>query len=329
MPAFMQIASMRRADAYIVLDTKQESSDNRGMNKLPLQTRVQILSMLCEGSSMRSISRLCDVSINTVSKLLVDAGKFCAELHDREVRDVRAKRVQCDEIWSFTAAKQKNVASMKAPVEGAGDTWTWTALDSDSKLIISWLVGGRDGEYALAFMDDVASRLANRVQLTTDGHRAYLEAVEGAFGADVDYAQLVKIYGEPEGKKGTSDRRYSPAECTGIRKNRIEGSPDPAYVSTSHVERQNLTMRMQMRRFTRLTNAFSKKFENHMHMVAIYTVWYNFIRVHKALRMSPAMAAGVSDMLWSMDDLCRMMDAVAPKPGPRGPYKKRGAENSN
>ncbi|HEV7253430.1 MAG TPA: IS1 family transposase [Mesorhizobium sp.] len=299
------------------------------MNKLPLQTRVQILSMLCEGSSMRSISRLCDVSINTVSKLLVDAGKFCAELHDREVRDVRAKRVQCDEIWSFTAAKQKNVASMKAPVEGAGDTWTWTALDSDSKLIISWLVGGRDGEYALAFMDDVASRLANRVQLTTDGHRAYLEAVEGAFGADVDYAQLVKIYGEPEGKKGTSDRRYSPAECTGIRKNRIEGSPDPAYVSTSHVERQNLTMRMQMRRFTRLTNAFSKKFENHMHMVAIYTVWYNFIRVHKALRMSPAMAAGVSDMLWSMDDLCRMMDAVAPKPGPRGPYKKRGAENSN
>lgn len=293
------------------------------MNKLPLQTRVRILSMLVEGSSMRSISRVCDVSINTVSKLLVDAGTFCDELHDREVRNVKAKRIQCDEIWSFTAAKQKNVATMKAPVEGAGDTWTWTALDSENKLIVSYLVGGRDGEYALEFMEDVASRLANRVQLTTDGHKAYLEAVEGAFGADVDYAQLIKIYGEPAGKKGTSERRYSPAECTGIQKRRVEGSPDPDHVSTSHVERQNLTMRMQMRRFTRLTNAFSKKFENHMHMVAVYTVWYNFIRIHKTLRMSPAMAAGVSDKLWSMDDLCAMMDEVAPKPGPRGSYKKR------
>lgn len=299
-----------------------------GMNKLPVATRVQILTMLCEGSSMRSISRVADVSINTVSKLLVDAGKFCADLHDREVRNVKAKRVQCDEIWSFTAAKQKNVASMKNSVAGAGDTWTWTALDSDSKLLISWLVGGRDGEYALAFMDDVKDRLANRVQLTTDGHKAYLNAVEEAFGADIDYAQLVKIYGEPVGPK-TSERRYSPAECTGIKKNRIEGSPDLAHVSTSHVERQNLTMRMQMRRFTRLTNGFSKKFENHMHMVALYTVWYNFIRVHKTLKMSPAMAAGLSQTLWSMDDLCQMMDAVGPKPGKRGPYKKTGAEISN
>lgn len=295
------------------------------MNKLPLKTRVQILTMLCEGSSMRSISRVADVSINTVSKLLVDAGKFCADLHDREVRNVKAKRVQCDEIWSFTAAKQKNVAAMKQPVEGAGDTWTWTALDSDSKLIISWLVGGRDGEYALAFMDDVKDRLANRVQLTTDGHRAYLNAVEEAFGADIDYAMLVKQYGEPEGKKSSPERRYSPAVCTGAVKTRIEGKPDMAHVSTSHIERANLTMRMSNRRFTRLTNAFSKKFENHMHMVAIYTVWYNFIRVHKTLRMSPAMAAGVSAKLWSMDDLCQMMDAVAPKPGPRGPYKKRAA----
>lgn len=311
-----------------MLDAKHKSSDIRGMNKLPLKTRVQILTMLCEGSSMRSISRICDVSINTVSKLLVDAGKFCADLHDREVRNVKAKRVQCDEIWSFTAAKQKNVASMKNTVAGAGDTWTWTALDSDSKLIISWLVGGRDGEYALAFMDDVKDRLANRVQLTTDGHRAYLNAVEEVFGADVDYAMLVKLYGEPESNR-SPERRYSPAVCTGAKKTRIEGSPDPEHVSTSHVERQNLTMRMHMRRFTRLTNAFSKKFENHVHMVALYTVWYNFIRVHKTLRMSPAMAAGVSDKLWSMDDLCGMMDAVAPKPGPRGPYKKRSAENSN
>ncbi|MCZ8546918.1 IS1 family transposase [Mesorhizobium qingshengii] len=293
------------------------------MNKLPLKTRVQILTMLCEGSSMRSISRVADVSINTVSKLLVDAGKFCADLHDREVRNVKAKRVQCDEIWSFTAAKQKNVAAMKNSVDGAGDTWTWTALDSDSKLIISWLVGGRDGEYALAFMDDVKERLANRVQLTTDGHKAYLNAVEEAFGADIDYAMLVKMYGEPEGKAVPQERRYSPAVCTGAKKTRIEGSPDLAHVSTSHVERQNLTMRMQMRRFTRLTNAFSKKFENHVHMVALYTVWYNFIRIHKTLKTSPAMAAGVSNTLWSMNDICDKMDAVAPKAGPRGSYKKR------
>ena len=305
-----------------MLDTKHKSSDIRGMNKLPLKTRIQILTMLCEGSSMRSISRICDVSINTVSKLLVDAGKFCADLHDREVRNVRAKRVQADEIWSFVGAKAKNVATMKQPVDGAGDVWTWTALDSDSKLIVSWFVGGRDSECALAFMEDVRDRLANRVQLTTDGHRAYLNAVEEAFGADIDYAMLVKQYGEPEGNK-SPERRYSPAVCTGAKKTRIEGSPDPAHVSTSHVERANLTMRMANRRFTRLTNAFSKKFENHVHMIAIYTVWYNFIKMHKTLRMTPAMAADVADKLWSMDDLVAMMDEVAPKPGPRGPYKKR------
>ena len=294
------------------------------MNKLPLKTRVQILTMLCEGSSMRSISRVADVSINTVSKLLVDAGKFCADLHDREVRNVTAKRVQCDEIWSFVGAKAKNVATMKQPVDGAGDVWTWTALDSDSKLIVSWLVGGRDGEYALAFMDDVKDRLANRVQLTTDGHKAYLNAVEEAFGADIDYAMLVKQYGEPEGSKRSPERRYSPAVCTGAIKTRIEGSPDPVHVSTSHVERANLTMRMANRRFTRLTNAFSKKFENHVHMVAIYTVWYNFVKMHKTLRMTPAMAADVTDKLWTMGDLVAMMEEVAPKPGSRGPYKKRG-----
>ncbi|TMI99212.1 MAG: DDE-type integrase/transposase/recombinase [Alphaproteobacteria bacterium] len=291
------------------------------MNKLPLETRTQILSMLCEGSSMRSISRVCDVSINTVSKLLIDAGKACAAFHDATVQNVNTRRCQVDEIWSFTAAKQKNVRTMKAPVEGAGDTWTWTALDADSKLIISWLVGGRDGDYAMAFMDDLRSRLANRVQLTSDGHRAYLEAVEGAFGGDVDYAQLVKLYGPiSEGAKG----RYSPAECIGARKERIEGNPDPKHVSTSYAERQNLTMRMQMRRFTRLTNAFSKKFENHMHMVALYTVWYNFVKQHKSLKgLSPAMAAGVSNTLWSVTDLAEMVDAAATKPGKRGPYKKR------
>jgi IS1 family transposase len=294
------------------------------MNKLPMQTRVQILSMLCEGASMRSISRVADVSINTVAKLLVDAGKACATFHDEKVRDVKARRVQVDEIWTFTAAKQKNVARMKAPVAGAGDTWTWTAIEADTKLLISWLVGGRDSDYAIAFMDDLRDRLANRVQLTSDGHKAYLEAVEGAFGADVDYAQLVKLFGAaPESMKG----RYSPAECIGARKERIEGSPDPKHVSTSYAERQNLTMRMQMRRFTRLTNAFSKKFDNHMHMVALYTVWYNYVKQHKSLKgLSPAMAAGLSGTLWSMTDLAEMVDTSAPKPGPRGPYKRK---NSN
>ena len=292
------------------------------MNKLPLKTRSLILKMLCEGQSMRATARLADASFNTVAKLLIDAGKACADLHDELVQGVTASRIQCDEIWSFTYAKQKNVAGAKAAPAEAGDTWTWTALDSDSKLIVSWLVGGRDSEYAIEFMDDLRSRLANRVQLTTDGHRAYLEAVEGAFGGDVDYAQLIKLYGEaPEAQK-----RYSPAACVGARKRRVEGNPDPKAVSTSHVERQNLTMRMHMRRFTRLTDAFSKKFENHMHIVALYTVWYNFIRIHKTLRVTPAMEAGLSDTVWDMEDLVQIMDERAPKPGPRGPYKYR---NSN
>lgn len=274
---------------------------------------------------MRSISRVADVSINTVAKLLVDAGKACAAFHDKTVQGVKARRVQVDEIWSFTAAKQKNVPAMKKPVDGAGDTWTWTAIEADTKLLISWLVGGRDSDYAIAFMDDLRDRLANRVQLTSDGHKAYLEAVEGAFGGDIDYAQLVKLYGAPpDGGTG----RYSPAQCTGARKHRIEGDPNPKHVSTSYAERQNLTMRMQMRRFTRLTNGFSKKFENHMHMVALYTVWYNFVKQHKSLRgLSPAMAAGLSDTLWSMTDLAEMIDATLPKPGKRGPYKVQ--ENSN
>lgn len=278
--------------------------------------------MLCEGQSMRATARLADVSFNTVAKLLIDAGKVCADLHDEHVQGVTASRIQCDEIWSFTYAKQKNVATAKAAPQEAGDTWTWTALDSDTKLIVSWLVGGRDGEYAMEFMDDLRSRLANRVQLTTDGHKAHLEAVEGAFGADVDYAQLIKLYGEPTGSKG-HERKYSPAACTGIRKQRVEGSPDPRHVSTSHVERQNLTMRMHMRRFSRLTNAFSKKFENHMHMVALYTMFYNFVRIHKTLRVTPAMQAGLTDRVWDMEDILAVMDERAPKPGRPKTYKPR------
>ena len=306
-----------------MLDLGDGRIDIAGMNKLPLAKRVQILLMLCEGSSMRSISRVADVSINTVSKLLIDAGKACAAFHDERVRDVKSRRVQVDEIWSFTYAKQKNVRAAKAAPDQAGDTWTWTAIDAESKLIISWLVGGRDSDYAMAFMDDLRSRLTNRVQLTSDGHRAYLEAVEGAFGGDVDYAQLVKLYGNaPESMKG----RYSPAECIGARKERIEGSPDPKHVSTSYAERQNLTMRMHMRRFTRLTNAFSKKVENHMHMVALYTVFYNWTRVHKSLRVTPAMEAGLTDRLWSMTEIAELIEAAAPKPGRPATYKKRERE---
>jgi IS1 family transposase len=290
------------------------------MNKLPLAKRVQILSMLVEGSSMRSIARVVDVSFNTVAKIMIEAGEACAAYHDETVRNVKAARVQCDEIWAFVAAKQKNVAAMKAPVRGAGDIWTWTALDADSKMIISYLVGGRDGQYALAFMDDVASRLANRVQLTTDGHRAYLEAVEGAFGADVDYAQLVKLYGEaPEGSKG----RYSPAECTGIKKVTVEGNPNKADISTSYVERMNLNIRMGNRRFTRLTNAFSKKVDNHLHMLSLYFVHYNFCRVHKTLRTSPAMAAGVSEILHDVEWIVGLIDARADAPKRPAAYKKK------
>lgn len=304
----------------LCLTLKQKVHIVAGMNKLPLEKRVQILSMLCEGSSMRAISRVADVSINTVTKLLIDAGTACARFHDENVRGVAAKHVQCDEIWSFCYAKQKNVATAKRQDLAWGDVWTWTALDRDSKLIVSYLIGGRDGEYAMAFMDDLRARLANRVQLTTDGHKAYLNAVETAFGDDIDYAMLVKIYGE--GPK--TEARYSPAECIGTRKDRITGKPERAMVSTSHVERSNLSFRMHMRRFTRLTNAHSKKFENHCHMVALYTVWYNYARMNSAVRMAPAMAAGISDRLWSMTDVVALIDAQAAAPK-RGPYKKREA----
>lgn len=290
-----------------------------GMNKLPIEKRVQILNMLVEGSSMRSVSRIADVSINTVSKLLIEAGETCLALHDGTVRNVKSRRVQCDEIWSFCYAKQANVAQAKNAVDGAGDVWTWTALDADTKMIISYFVADRSGQSALALMDDLRGRLANRVQLTTDGHKAYLEAVEGAFGGDIDFAQLVKLYGDmPQAAKG----RYSPAECTGIKKNRIEGNPDMAHVSTSYVERQNLSIRMGLRRFTRLTNGFSKKFENHCHALALYFMFYNFCLIHKTLRVSPAMAAGVTDRLWSLEDIVSEMDKRAPAPGPRGSYKK-------
>ena len=270
---------------------------------------------------MRSISRICDVSINTVSKLLVDAGEACLALHDEHVRGVKSSRIQCDEIWSFCYAKQKNVADAKAAPDGAGDVWTWTAIDADTKLMVAYFVGDRGAEAASYLMDDLGRRLANRVQLTTDGHKAYLEAVDGVFGMDVDYAQLVKLYGSTGGNG--PEKRYSPAECTGIKKKRIQGDPDEASVSTSHVERMNLSIRMQNRRFTRLTNAFSKKLDNHIHALALYFFFYNFCRIHKTLKVTPAMAAGITDSLWSLEDIVAEIDKRAPKPGRPKTYKKK------
>lgn len=261
---------------------------------------------------MRAVSRLADVSINTVSKLLVDAGTLCAAFHQDQVRGLKAKRIQVDEIWSFTYAKRKNVTQKIAEtVEGAGDTWTWTGIDADSKLVISWLVGGRDAGYAITFMNDLRSRLANRVQLTSDGHKAYLVAVEDAFGMDVDFAQLVKIYGTASVE---DQRRYSPAECIGCIPTPVTGDPDPKHISTSFAERQNLTMRMHMRRFTRLTNGFSKKLANHIHMIALYTVFYNWTKLHKTLRTTPAQAAGLTDRVWDMAEIVNLMDEVNADP---------------
>jgi IS1 family transposase len=276
------------------------------MNKLPIEKRVQILQMLCEGASMRSISRIADVSINTVTKLLVDAGKALAVYQDKTLRNLTSKRVQADEIWSFCYSKQKNVPEDKKGRFGYGDVWTWSAIDADSKLIISWLVADRGAKAAMEFISDLAERLQNKVQLTTDGHKVYLNAVERAFGGDIDYAMLVKIYGpDPEGEK-----RYSPAQCLGAEKSIICGKPDRDHISTSYAERQNLTMRMNMRRFTRLTNAFSKKVENHSYALALYFMVYNFVRIHKTLRVTPAMAAGVTDRLWTMEDVVNLIDAA-------------------
>jgi len=276
------------------------------MNKLSQKDRACILHLLCEGSSIRAITRLTGASKNTVIKLAVDAGKAASWYQDRVFRNLTCKRVQVDEIWNFVYAKQKNVPTAKTAPVDAGDVWTWTAIDADTKLMPSWFVGSRDSDSAIIFMNDLASRLSNRIQLTSDGHKAYLEAVEGAFGADIDYAMLVKVYGaSPESAKG----RYSPAECTGARKERIEGSPDPKHVSTSFSERSNLTLRMHMRRFTRLTNAFSKKVENHAHAVALHMMYYNFVRIHQTLRTTPAMAAAVTKRLWEMTDVVDVLEA--------------------
>jgi len=274
------------------------------MYKLTPEKRAQALQMMAEGISLRAITRLTGISRTTLIKLLEDAGQAFSEYQDRTLMNLNCRRLQVDEAWSFCYAKQKNVPTAKAAPKGAGNIWTWVGLDAESKLAVSWYVGGRDSEAAMIFMDDLARRLANRVQLTSDGHKAYLEAVEGAFGSDIDYAMLVKVYGPaPEGQ-----RRYSPAECIGAVKHRVEGNPDPKHVSTSYAERQNLNIRMGNRRMTRLTNAFSKKAKNHEHMMAIYFMHYNFVRIHQTLKITPAMAADVTPKLWEMSDLVKVLE---------------------
>jgi IS1 family transposase len=269
-------------------------------NNLSTEKKVAVISALVEGCSVRSTSRLTGVAKGTILRLLAEVGTACAEYQDRIIRNVTAAQVQVDEIWSFCYAKQKNATAKMFENGGfAGDIWTFVAIDPQTKLVISWLVGGRDAGCATEFLQDVASRIANRIQLTTDGHRMYLKAVPDAFGATIDYAQLVKIYGnDPEGQQ-----RYSPAQCLGVTRYAVIGNPDVEHISTSHIERQNLTMRMQMRRFTRLTNGFSKKLENHMHTVALFYMHYNFCRIHQTLRITPAMEAGVSRHVWSMQEL--------------------------
>jgi IS1 family transposase len=273
------------------------------MYRLDAARRAQVIRCLCEGSSIRSTVRMTGVAKNTVAKLLVDIGTVCSVYQDQAFRNLRCQRIQCDEIWSFVGAKDKNVPSEKQGKFGIGSVWTWTALDAETKLIPCWFVGDRGPGSATEFINDLASRLSNRIQLTTDGHRVYVNAVEGAFGANVDYAMLIKMYGNDR----VTEARYSPAECTGTRTVGITGNPDVKHISTSYVERSNLTMRMSVRRFTRLTNGFSKKIENHVAAVSLYFMYYNFVRIHQTLRTTPAMAAGVTDKLWDVEDIVALL----------------------
>ena len=282
--------------------TKEERLITIGTtNRLPIRKRVQILGLLVEGNSLRATSCLADVSINTVTKLLVDLGATSAEYHHANIRKVRARRIQCNEIWSFVSAKAKNVRPEKQ-TQSWGDTWTWAALDADTKLCVSYLVGGRDGWWAREFLNDCAARVKARIQITTDGNKVYLDAVEEALGADDDCAQLQEVYGGP----AEPDTRYSPPICIGCDLKVVSGDPNPKQVSNRYVERQNLAMRVGMRRFTRLTNAFSKKVENYAAMVAIHFLYYNFGRIHKTLRVTPAMAAGISDHVWELDEIVQL-----------------------
>lgn len=293
------------------------------MNSISQADKVRVVAALVEGNSIRATSRLTGVARNTVTKLLVDLGRACMAYHDRYVRNVRVRRLQCDEIWAYIGAKAKNVRAEKKEIRW-GDVWTWVGIDADTKLVVSYLVGGRGADWAMDFMKDAESRIRGRVQITTDGHKAYLVAVEEAVGVDVDYAQLQKIYGASL----ENETRYSPATCIGCEMKEVSGRPDPKHVSTSYVERQNLTMRMHMRRFTRLTNAFSKKLDNHAYAVALHFLYVNFVRIHQTLRITSAMQSGLADHAWELSELVALGEASMAKPGKRGPYKKAAA-NSN
>ena len=275
------------------------------MNRLATEKRTQVVAALVEGTSINATCRMTGVSKHTVLKLLKNLGCAAASYHDTHIRNLRVRHVQCDEIWAFIYAKQKNVTAEQME-QGAGDVWTWTAIDADTKLIISYTLGDRGAGTAHAFMQDVAARIINRVQLTTDGHHVYVDAVEDAFGADIDFAMLQKIYGAPS---DAEMRRYSPATCIGCKTAVVSGNPDPKHISTSFVERQNLSMRMGMRRFTRLTNGFSKKLENHGHAVALYFMHYNFCKIHQTLRVTPAMEAGITDHVWSFEELIALLES--------------------
>jgi IS1 family transposase len=275
---------------------------NEIMNTLNKTKRAQLISVLVEGNSLRATARICDVAFNTVLKFVPEIGQACAEYQDKAFLNLKCKRIQCDEIWSFCYAKQKNLPEDKQGIFGYGDVWTWVAMDAETKLVPSFMVGRRDAQTAKIFTDDLASRLANRVQLTTDGNKVYLEAIEGAFGCNVDYAMLVKTY-----ELSQEETRYSPAWCTGCKGTPITGNPVRQHISTSFIERQNLSMRMGMRRFTRLTNAFSKKIENHAFHLALHYMYYNFVRIHKTLRMTPAMKAAVTDHLWSVEEIAGLL----------------------
>jgi len=296
------------------------------MNCLDSQTRAQIIRCLIEGCSIRATCRMTGSAKNTVVKLLEDMGTACATFHDFHVRNLKVRRMQADEIWCFVGCKKKN-ASPEQKAEGWGDVWTWVGIDADTKLVIGYLVGGRDGGWAQDFMEDCASRIRNRVQLTTDAHKPYLKAVENAFGAEIDYAMLHKIFGAPTDEE---TRRSSPAKCIGSDMKTVMGDPDPVHVSTSYVERQNLTMRMSMRRFTRLTNGFSKKAENHAHAVALHYMHYNYCRVHQSLRVTPAMEAGLATTPWTVDDLIALLPkpTVGPSKIDRELYRKALGESA-
>ena len=274
------------------------------MNKLSNDKRCAVVAALVEGNSIRATARMTNVSKPTILKLIADLGPVCADYQDAALNNLNCQQIECDEIWQFVYAKAKNVEKATRAPQEAGDVWTWVAIDAESKLIPTWHIGPRDAHAAHAFMTDLAGRLTHRIQLTTDGHRPYLEAVESAFGMDIDYAMLIKVYGADS----ESERRYSPVVCQSCTVRPVTGDPDPKGISTSYIERQNLTMRMSMRRYTRLTNGFSKKLENHAAATAIHFMYYNFARIHRTVRMSPAMAAGVTETLWSIRDIVGLLE---------------------